>query len=304
VPDNDKGVTTIERLAQRLESLSVEYAAIGSFRANPWNPNRQNAHEFKMLKMSIEDAGFTQPIMVVEVLEQHADEWQPELAQGYRFGDLVIVDGEHRWRAAADLGMDTIPYVVMPYGAAQARLSTLQMNRARGSEDLNLAAEVLRDLERLGVLAWAGSRLDMSDDELGRMLSDIEPVDVLPGDQHAGVDEHGEVHTTPLAARADRDYQAAVAQAKTQEERAAAAAGAHTFRLVLTFDNDEADIVRNGLGADPPATVLGWCRAGSGLPRSGINGPPPGQDGEAVGHSPEPGDFTDTPGQALPADTP
>lgn len=255
-----KGADRIEMVSQQLESLVIEWADPAVFKPNPWNPNRQNDHEFHMLCMSMEDAGFTQPVMVVEVRSEQADEWDKELASGdYALGDIVIVDGEHRWRAAQALGIAPIPYVVMPYGAAQARLSTLQMNRARGSEDINLATEVLRDLEKLGVLEWAGSRLDMSDAELGRLLTDIPEPDALPGDRRTVTDESGAVvSVSPEAARSDREYQERVREAKTQEERAAVASELSTFRLVLSFAGDEADVVRQVLGADPTATVLRW----------------------------------------------
>lgn len=246
-------------LSQPLETLIVEYASPTALRPNPWNPNRQNDHEFKLLCNSITDAGFTQPVMVVEVAD--SDEWRAELDRGYRIGELVIVDGEHRWRAAQHLGIDPIPYVRMPFGAAQARLSTLQMNRARGSEDLNLATEVLRDLQRLGVIDWVGDRLGMTDQEVGQLLENIAPIDALPGDRIVVVDESGaESYETPVGARS-REYQDKVRAYKANEDANAARVELHSFRLVLTFADDEADIVRNGLGDNPASTVLGWCRA-------------------------------------------
>jgi ParB-like chromosome segregation protein Spo0J len=263
-----KGAAAVDRVAKRLESLTVEWCDPLDLRPNPWNPNRQNDHEFHMLCMSIEDAGFTQPIMVVEIRESDLVEWQDELASGYAVGERVIVDGEHRWRAAQHLGITPIPYVQMPYGAAQARLSTLQMNRARGSEDIQLAAEVLRDLEKLGVLDLAGARLDMSDAELGRMLEDIDAPDAMPQDRRVVVDESGaEVYVTPAEARADREYQERVRAAKSREEREAWLAERQSFRLVLTFAGDEADLVREALRPDPASKVVEWCRA-KGAPAS------------------------------------
>ena len=245
-------------LSQPLETLVVEWAAPGALRPNPWNPNRQNEHEFKLLQNSITDAGFTQPIMVVEV--QDSEEWEEEISNGYSAGELVIVDGEHRWRAAQHLGLDTIPYVRMPFGATQARLSTLQMNRARGTEDMNLATEVLRDLQKLGVIDWASSRLGMSDAELSGLLDNIAPPDVLPGDRIVTIDESGaEVFETPDGART-REYQAQVEAYKKEEDRQAGVTELAHFRLVLTFANDEADLVRKALGEQPAATVLRWCR--------------------------------------------
>src|SRR5262245_4862528 len=154
-----KGTAQVERAAQQLSTLTVEYVPADSIKPNDYNPNRQNEHEFRLLMKSIQEDGFTQPIIVGQ--------------------DDVIVDGEHRWRAGKTLGMDTLPIVRVPMQGAQARIATLRHNRARGSEDLELSVEVLRDLERLGALDWAADSLDLSDKELERLLEDIPAPEAL-----------------------------------------------------------------------------------------------------------------------------
>ena len=67
----------------------------------------------------------------------------------------------------------------------QARIATLRHNRARGSEDIELTSEVLRDLENLGALDWAQDSLMMDDLELQRMLEDI-PAPEAMGDEEFG----------------------------------------------------------------------------------------------------------------------
>jgi ParB-like chromosome segregation protein Spo0J len=258
MPSRKKRTREITRLNERLESLTIEWCDSDKLNPNPWNPNRQNEHEFNMLVKSIEDAGFTQPIMVVEITLEHEVEWATEIGSGYEYGDLVIVDGEHRWRAAQALGMTTVPIVKMPYGAVQAKLSTLQMNRARGSEDIELATEVLRDLERLGVLEWAGDRLDMTDAELSRLLTDIPEPDVAPASDG---DQPDADSATPAALRHEREGEERLRLAKREEDRAAWKRESNTFRLILTFAGEEADVVKLALGDQPAVKVLEWCRA-------------------------------------------
>ena len=268
----------LKTLAKRLETLSIEWCDPLVLKPNPWNPNRQSDHEFEMLCSSITDAGFTQPIMVTLVDESHRDEWKHELDHGiFSIGDLVIVDGEHRWRAAKHLSLMSIPYVVMPYGAMQARLSTLQMNRARGSEDLELAADVLRDLETLGALDWAQASLDIGDMDLQAILSDEPTPDALAGDEfaeawHPGI-RTGDVEydwgrakagTTAHAQALNEQWRQRVLDAPTEAERQALKKERRTFQLCLRYLGEEADVVRGRIGEHPAEQILAWCKEEAG----------------------------------------
>lgn len=265
----------LDQMAKRLETLHIEWCSPGDLKPNPWNPNRQSHHEFQMLCSSITDAGFTQPVMVTVVDEAHREDWAAELNAGmFALGDLVIVDGEHRWRAAQHLNLSMIPFVRMPYGAMQARLSTLQMNRARGSEDVELAADVLRDLETLGVLDWAQQSLDLDDSELQALLTDQSTPELLAGDEFAeawipGVRtgdieyDGGKARSghSPKAAVLEEEYKQRVLSAPTERERQSLKKQKKTFQLVLRYLGDEADDVRAVIGMHPAETILEWCRA-------------------------------------------
>ena len=119
----------IEKTGESLERLHVEYQPIDSIQPNKYNPNRQDEHTMELLLRSIEDNGFTQPVIINM--------------------DNVIVDGEHRWRAAQALGMAEIPIVKVDMSDEQMRIATISHNRARGSHDIELEVQVLRDLESL-----------------------------------------------------------------------------------------------------------------------------------------------------------
>lgn len=292
MPARRKGQAVIEKKNAALERLAIEYVPIGSIHPNTYNPNRQSEHEFTLLLRSIIEDGFTQPVLVAQCDQEHE-------CNG------VIVDGEHRWRAvqvvaairayAAQLGKrpedltdsefiearhspmpegTDIAVVKLPMGEAQAKIATLRHNRARGSEDIEMATDVLRDLEKLGALEWAADSLDLSDAELQRLLDDIPAPEALAGEEFTeawtpstGTDPgaRGEVQpglyadSTDAGADAARRNHERLAAAKNDQERQAVLKSKDVFRLSLTFSGDEAAIVRAGLGERPAVRILAWC---------------------------------------------
>jgi len=263
MPPRRKGQAVLTKKNETLERLAIEYVPIGSIHPNDYNPNRQSEHEFTMLKRSIEEDGFTQPVIVAQCELEHE-------CNG------VIVDGEHRWRALQSLGHEDVAIVRVPMNVAQAKIATLRHNRARGSEDIEVATEVLRDLEKLGALEWAADSLDLSDSELQRLLEDIPAPEALAGDEFSeawqpatGTDEgaRGQVSPTIYADSTDAGADAArrnherLAQAKTAQDRQEVLASKDVFRLSLTFSGDEAAVVRAWLGERPAVTIIDWCRA-------------------------------------------
>jgi ParB-like chromosome segregation protein Spo0J len=249
-----KGRDAVAALENKLERLEVSYVAVDAIRPNGYNPNRQNEHEFTLLCKSMQEDGFVQPIMVTP--------------------DGVIVDGEHRWRAAAKIGLPEIPVVYVPMEELQAKRSTLRMNRARGSEDIEIATELFRDFERMGQLDWATAGLDMSDEEVQRLLADISAPDehaaeefgdawapAAHGNASGGGEGQASADMTPAAVEAQREQEQRLREAKTEEERQALLNDNRMYRLVLTFSGDEADVVREALGESPAQRVLEWCRS-------------------------------------------
>lgn len=140
-----------KRKAIALEQLQVEHVPVSELKPNEYNPNRQTDHEFQMLKASMQQDGFTQPVLAMQ--------------------DGTIVDGEHRWRAAKELGYETIPVVKVNMTEAQRRLATMRHNRARGQDDPSQVAELMQDLEKLGALDWAQEALQLSDEEVRRLVN-------------------------------------------------------------------------------------------------------------------------------------
>ena len=246
-----KGKAQLLKKTQHLKHFSVEYVPISSITPNKYNPNRQGEHEFNLLLRSMRDDGFTTPILV-----------QRETRE--------IVDGEHRWRAARELGYETIPVVFVHMTAEQMRVATLRHNRARGQEDIELTAELLRELESVGALKWAQKSLQMDDVEMQRLMTDIGAPEVLADEEYsrpwayiAGTEAASQTDKISVSIEAAdrlRLMERRIKKAKTDEEREQARVDHKVYRINLVFTTDEAKYVKEILGDDPAAKILSYCR--------------------------------------------
>ena len=264
-----KGKKAINKKFETLERLSVEYVPVGNLYPNDWNPNRQSDHDFELLIRSMEEDGFTQPIVAVK---------RPE-------GGFKIVDGEHRWRAANTLGYEEVPVTVVPMSEEQARIATLRHNRARGSEDVDLTAKLLRDLEKVGAIDWAQDSLMIDDAELEKMLTDIAVPEALAAEDWSEAWEPEDVTqdgadpesvrtreitgtqgqqvvsaSTFEAVEKQRVMEKKLVEAKTAEERQALKRDNEIFRIYLTFTGQEAEIVKGVLGERAAEKLVELCK--------------------------------------------
>jgi ParB-like chromosome segregation protein Spo0J len=263
-----KGAAEVQHTASKLERLEVTYVAIDSIHPNQYNPNRQSDDDFALLLKSMSDDGFTQPVIVQQATRE-------------------IVDGEHRWRAAHQLGYSEIPIVLVEMTPEQMRVATLRHNRARGSEDLDLTAALLRDLQTLGALDWAQDSLLLDDVELNALL-EVEPVpEVLASEEYGeawapgektdvrpatgrDIDEGHTESMTVQAVQNQRDQEKRIAAAVSEEEKAAARRDNDVYRLTLAFSGEEGRIVKTVLGDTPAQKLLLLCQAQ--LDEPGTNG--------------------------------
>lgn len=256
-----KGKAKIEEHSSALERLTVEYISVGAISPNPYNPNRQSDHDFELLTRSMKTDGFTQPVLVQK-------------------STMQIVDGEHRWRCATALGYKEIPVVLVDMTEEQMRVATLRHNRARGSEDMQLVSEVLRDLEKLGAKDWAQDMLLMDDVEMDALINDVEAPEALAGEDfgmgweptketsHSVEDDlvsgkGRDVEVSQKAADALREREARIKAAKTEQEREAARKDSAVYRLVAVFSAEEGKEVKEALklkGKDKAAQILEWAR--------------------------------------------
>ena len=266
-----KGQKVLEQLGSSLERLQIEEVPIDTLYPNPYNPNRQSVEEFGLLQRSIKEDGFTQPIIATQNGE--------------------IVDGEHRWRACRAIGLTTIAVVRVTMTPEQMRIATIRHNRARGSHDVDLEADVLRDLQKLGALSWAQESLMMSDSEINRLLNvesaadafaeaeyseswvpdkftDDEMGSILDGEKTADAEiftdddgnETGMVAMTPRAIQVQREREAVIQAAATPEERDQLRRDRQIYRVRLIFSDQEADLVTAVLGTRPAERLLHLCQ--------------------------------------------
>lgn len=90
--------------------------------ANEWNPNEMSAEQYELLMDNISRIGFGDPITVTPFKDEYDENIK------YR-----IVDGEHRWRAARDYGMEKIPVVIVDgLTEVDAKKQTIRLNKIRG----------------------------------------------------------------------------------------------------------------------------------------------------------------------------
>ena len=128
---------------------------------NTYNPNAVAPPEMKLLYDSIKEDGYTMPIVCYHVESK----------------DLyVIVDGFHRYRVMIDYpdiyrregGMLPVSVIDKPLDHRMA--STIRHNRARGSHNVDLMSNIIKELHELGRSdAWISKHLGMDKDEILRL---------------------------------------------------------------------------------------------------------------------------------------
>ena len=134
---------------------------LDKLRANDYNPNRVAPPEMKLLEISIWEDGFTQPIVCYHNPEK--DEY-------------IIVDGFHRYTTlmtserirTRENGM--APVVVINKELGERIASTVRHNRARGSHNVDLMSNIVKELLELEKSdAWIARNIGMSADEILRL---------------------------------------------------------------------------------------------------------------------------------------
>lgn len=103
--------------------LKIEYVATLALKPNEYNPNVHSVKSFDLLIKSLSLFGFTQPIVA-------------------RKGTNVIIDGEHRWRAASILDYEYVPVTFIELTDEEMRIATIIHNKARGHEDIELVTKI------------------------------------------------------------------------------------------------------------------------------------------------------------------
>lgn len=133
-----------------------------SVRANDYNPNSVAPPEMELLRQSIMEDGYTQPIV------------------SFKENDFItVVDGFHRNRVGKEVQEvrdrvhGRLPVVNInqnKQGRGDRMASTIRHNRARGSHNIELMSTIVSELVEMGKGdAWICKHVGMSKDELLRM---------------------------------------------------------------------------------------------------------------------------------------
>lgn len=134
---------------------------IEKIRPNSYNPNSVAPPEMKLLYESIREDGYTMPIVCYYDSGEDA---------------YIIVDGFHRYRIMLehqdiyDREEGKLPVSVIDKSLDRRMASTIRHNRARGSHNVDLMSNIIRELHEIGRSdAWISKHLGMDRDEILRL---------------------------------------------------------------------------------------------------------------------------------------
>jgi ParB-like chromosome segregation protein Spo0J len=136
---------------------NIQWIHRDMLKSNDYNPNKVAPPEIKLLKISILEDGWTQPIVI-----------NP---------DYTIVDGFHRWTVSGHkeiyaLTDGNVPVVIMnPKNKAHQKMSTIRHNRARGTHMVLEMSNIVTDMVKDGLTGEEiMARLQMEKEEVVRLL--------------------------------------------------------------------------------------------------------------------------------------
>ena len=134
---------------------------VEKIKPNTYNPNAVAPPEMKLLYESIKADGYTMPIVCYYDKEKDV---------------YIIVDGFHRYRIMLDYPdiyereQGKLPVSVIDKSIESRMASTIRHNRARGSHDVDLMGNIIKELHELGRSdAWISKHLGMDKDEILRL---------------------------------------------------------------------------------------------------------------------------------------
>lgn len=140
------GLTLAPKLVGRVETIRLD-----AVRPNGWNPNRVPDHIMESIRHGFRVDGW--------IVSQALLVWGSDDV-GVPRG--VIIDGEHRWTAARDVGLVEGPAVVL-HGLAEreAKGLTVKLNQKRGDWDAEGLRALLADVLSGSSMSVGGASLDL-----------------------------------------------------------------------------------------------------------------------------------------------
>ena len=136
----------------------VQWINRDKLKPNHYNPNKVAPPEMELLKISIMEDGWTQPIVI-----------NP---------DFSIVDGFHRYTVSGSPEVNKmtdgkVPCVIVKFDKTHKMMSTIRHNRARGTHAVLPMAEIIREMIEKDKMNSQEimSRLQMEDEEVIRLAN-------------------------------------------------------------------------------------------------------------------------------------
>ena len=122
--------------------LNIKMIPLEKIIANDYNPNKVASTEMKLLKKSIEEDGYTQPIVVF--YDKGNDNY-------------IVVDGFHRYRCAKEyFKLKEVPCTIIDKHLEDRMASTIRHNRARGTHQIKDMSVIVSDLFKMG---WGDEKI-------------------------------------------------------------------------------------------------------------------------------------------------
>lgn len=156
-----KHIKKMEVMKYKSPVYNVIPVPIEKIRANNYNPNKVAPPEMELLKTSIWEDGYTQPIVCYYDKDEDM---------------YIVIDGFHRYRIIKenkkirDREGGVAPVVVIDKDISDRMASTIRHNRARGTHNIELMSEIVAELVEAGRSdAWICKHVGMSADELLRL---------------------------------------------------------------------------------------------------------------------------------------
>lgn len=149
--------------------MDTRLVSVSDLEANDYNPNEIDSEKFESLVSTIRHEGYVkQSILVAE------KPGEP--------GKYLIVDGEHRWKAAQIAGVRQVLVFVVPYDEVKAKVDTLAMNAIRGQNIPIKLAKIIVSLQKDYSDAEIAAMTGIGRDEQQSVLKLLEVPDHKPDD--------------------------------------------------------------------------------------------------------------------------
>lgn len=171
LPDSDAKIDALNQARRILHEVSplkhhpvdyVQWQKSEDVEANEYNPNAVAPPEMRLLIRSIEEDGYTMPIVAFPDTDT-----------------IKIVDGFHRRkseRTSAKIHESTLGYIPLSIIREEKRsvsdrmASTIRHNRARGTHNIDLMVNIVAELTEAGMgNDWIMKNVGMDSDELLRL---------------------------------------------------------------------------------------------------------------------------------------